>query len=118
MSGSRYAVRMSRDDCALVVGLVVAAVAFLALAPSEGATTGGGILVLVSLPVGVAIYLALRPPGPAVRRRQSPTQRVVTGRPATRPPAGPVQRLKKTWNSNSPSLSTDRTAAPVGGSMP
>ena len=85
MSGSRYAVRMSRDDCALVVGLlpVVAAVAFLALAPSEGATTGGGILVPVSFPVGVAIYLALRPPGPAARRRQSPTQRVVTGRPVT-----------------------------------
>jgi hypothetical protein len=65
--------RMSRDDRALVVGLlpVVAAVAFLALAPSEGATTGGGILVLVSLPVSLAIYLALRPRGPAARRRLS-----------------------------------------------
>jgi hypothetical protein len=42
---------------------VVLAGAFLAFAPSEGANIGGGILTLLAIPVGYAIYLAARPRG-------------------------------------------------------
>jgi hypothetical protein len=66
--------RLSRDDRAIGWGLapVLAAVAFLLLAPSEGANIGGGILVLFSVPLGIAIYSALRPRDPARRRRLPP----------------------------------------------
>jgi hypothetical protein len=54
-----------RHQRAVMLGCVpvVLAMAFTALAPSEGANIGGGILTLLAIPVGLLIYLAVRPRG-------------------------------------------------------
>lgn len=64
-------VKVDRDQLALLVACVPVALAagFLAFAPSDGANIGGGILVMLSLPVAAVIYLLLRPRDPAQRRQ-------------------------------------------------
>jgi hypothetical protein len=63
--------KIDRDQLALLVACVPVALAagFLAFAPSDGANIGGGILLMLSLPIAAAVYLLLRPRDPANRRQ-------------------------------------------------
>jgi hypothetical protein len=52
-------VKFDRDQLALLAACVPVALAagFLVFAPSDGANIGGGILLMLSLPIAAVVYL-------------------------------------------------------------